>query len=72
MAKRVSETAEGAFRKLKTEVMDPQINQKNEEIKALKTEISLRDEQVYTLLSSFAELEKSTYAIFRVFPQKYI
>ena len=52
MAKCVSDAAEGVLRKLKTEVMDPQINQKNEEIKALKTEISLRDEQVNTLLSS--------------------
>ena len=28
MAKRVSDAAEGALRKLKTEAMDPQINQK--------------------------------------------
>ena len=40
MAKCVSDAVEGTLRKLKTEVMRPQINQKNEEIKALKTEIA--------------------------------
>ena len=35
MAKRVSDAAEEALRKLKTEVMDPQINEKNVEIKTL-------------------------------------
>ena len=54
MAKCVSDAVEGALTKLKTEVMDPQINQKNKEIKALKTEIRLSDEQVNTLLSSDA------------------
>ena len=36
MAKRISDAVERALRKRKTEVMDPQINQTNEEIKALR------------------------------------
>ena len=39
--------------------MDPQINQEKKEIKALKTEINFRDEQINALQPSVAELEKS-------------
>ena len=37
--------------------MDPQTKQKNAEIKTLKTEITLRDEQIESLLSTVTELE---------------
>ena len=59
MAKCVSDAVEGALRKFTTEVMDPQKKSENEEFKALETEISLRDEEINSLQSSVAELEKS-------------
>ena len=62
MAKCVSDAVEGVLKKLKTEVMDPQINQKTEEITALKTEINLRDEQVNSLLSS-DKLKSNNYTV---------
>ena len=45
------------LRKFKEDVMDPQTKQKNAEIKTLKTEITLRDEQIESLLSTVTELE---------------
>ena len=50
---------ETALRKFKEDVMDPQIKQKNGEIKTLRNEISLRDQQIESLQDTVTELESS-------------
>ena len=50
---------ETALRKFKKDVMDPQIKQKNGEIKTLRNEISLRDQQIESLQDTVTELESS-------------
>ena len=47
---------ETVLRKFKEDVMDPQIEQKNGEIKTLRNEISLRDQQIESLQETVTEL----------------